>query len=309
MTKRMIDGKIRHSQTFQKFTYRQRDLWHGLIEVADDQGRLPGNLPNVRSLVWPADDISLEDVDKDLSVLKRAGNIIRYDIEGCKYIQITNWQKYQAEAEWLGLSEYPHPTGWHDRARFHGKNRAIITLNWGEQIDDVIYATTFDKDTGKKVSVPYTLPLSLPYIELFNDGEGDVNGEGISAETAHPDPSYEDCTPDGEPIQEKKKKKPKDERSVSPAIISFRRLTGLYPPKVNYEQVISVLGDQPDEAKMKRCYQDWCARGFKPTNINWLLDWYVNGVPIRGKPSGTLIGADAVKAELQRLEQEANNGG
>jgi len=125
----------------------------------------------------------------------------------------------------------------------------------------------------------------------------------------NPDPSYEDCTPDGEPIQKKKKKKPKDERSMSPAIISFRRLTGLYPPKVNYEQIISVLGDHPDELKMKRCYQDWCARGFKPTNINWLLDWYVNGVPIRGKPSGTLIGADAVKAELQRLEQEANNGG
>jgi hypothetical protein len=142
---------------------------------------------------------------------------------------------------------------------------------------------------------------------------GDTDREQIenrestdSAKT--PDPSYEDCTPDGEPIQEKKKKKPKDERSMSPAIVSFRRLTGLYPPKVNYEQVISVLGDNPDELKMKRCYQDWCARGFKPTNINWLLDWYVNGVPIRGKPSGTLIGADAVKAELIRLDQEAKNG-
>lgn len=173
----MIDGKIRHSQTFQKFTYRQRDLWHGLIEVADDQGRLPGNLPNVRSLVWPADDISLEDVDKDLSAIKKVGNIIRYEVDGCKYIQITNWQKYQSEAEWLGLSDYPHPNGWHDRARFHGKNHAIITLNWNEPIDDITYSTTFDKETGKKISLPYALPLSLPYIEPFNEGEGDVNGE------------------------------------------------------------------------------------------------------------------------------------
>jgi hypothetical protein len=137
----------------------------------------------------------------------------------------------------------------------------------------------------------------------------DKSTELSTKNPAETDPSYEDCTPDGEPVVEKKKKKTKDERSMSPAIISFRRLTGLYPPKVNYEQVISVLGEQPDEAKMKRCYQDWCGRGFKPTNINWLLDWYVNGVPVRGKPQyGKPIGLDAVNAELARLEQEKNNG-
>ncbi len=64
--KRIIDSKIRSSQTFASFNMRQRDLWHGLIACADDQGRMPGVPAYVRSVVWPYDDISLKDVEADL---------------------------------------------------------------------------------------------------------------------------------------------------------------------------------------------------------------------------------------------------
>jgi len=174
----MIDSKIRKSQTFQKFTYRQRDLWQGLIEVADDQGRLPGNLPNVRSMVWPADDISISEIEKDLGVIESSGNIIRYSVSGCEYIQIVNWQKYQGESEWLGASEYPAPKGWHDRARFHGKNRAIITLNWGEVKDDIFYSTIYNAETKQKITLPLSLPYALPFNEGDVKGDVNVNGEG-----------------------------------------------------------------------------------------------------------------------------------
>ena len=86
--------------------------------------------------------------------------------------------------------------------------------------------------------------------------------------------------------------------------MSFRRLTGRYPPKINYDQVIDVLGDNPDELKMKHCYQEWCGRGYKPVNLAWLLDWYVNG--ISKTPMKKNTGMDAVRAELARLEQEEN---
>ncbi len=169
-----------------------------------------------------------------------------------------------------------------------GKSADVISVRdiWEENINKYHNRKMVKNDassTSELISSPHELnssPGEIKNISLRRSHEE----LGAEKESALSDPSYEDCTPDGEPIIEKKKKKQKDKRNISPAIISFRRLTGLYPPKINYDQVISVLGDSPDEAKMKRCYQEWCGRGFKPTNLNWLLDWYVNGVPVRGKP-------------------------
>ena len=242
-----------------------------LITHADREGRTYGDPAIVKSLIFPRrPDITIEMVAGYIQEWADSGLIILYE-SGCDaYIEFPNFEKHQIGLRKERESPSSIPINSGLNPSNDGKNRVNVKLS--------------------KVNVK-------------------VNINNSAKTPAETDPSYEDCTPDGEPVVEKKKKKPKDERSMSPAIISFRRLTGLYPPKVNYEQVISVLGDQPDEAKMKKCYQDWCGRGFKPTNINWLLDWYVNGVPVRGKPTyGKPIGLDAVNAELARLEQEENNG-
>lgn len=129
-SKRIIDGRIRKSQTFTKLTYRQRDLWQGLIAVADDQGRMPGSAMAVRSAVWPEDDLLTSDVEKELKVLEDAGNILRYTVNGSLYLQIVNWWKYQGGSQWMSASDYPPPPGWTDRARYHGKGNVLITQNW-----------------------------------------------------------------------------------------------------------------------------------------------------------------------------------
>lgn len=136
----------------------------------------------------------------------------------------------------------------------------------------------------------------------------DVNKEASFADkSANEETIYEDCLEDGNPLKTQKRKKPKtDPRSSLPAIIAFHHVTGIYPPKPNYDQVICLLGDHPDEQRMLTCYQSWCARGYKPTNMNWLLEWYADGGPPgklspKNKP---LIGLDAVKAEQERLRKQ-----
>lgn len=126
---RSITREIRLSQSFARLTLRQRDLWHGLIATADDQGRMPGIPAAVRSLVWPYDDIALQDVESDLQILDSLGNIMIYEISGAKYIQIVKWWHYQ-NMQWAGASQWPCPDGWLDRERFHGKGRVIATKNW-----------------------------------------------------------------------------------------------------------------------------------------------------------------------------------
>jgi hypothetical protein len=130
---RYIDPKIRRSESVAKLTYRQRDLWYGLILTADDQGRMKGRAELIRSDAWPLDDVPLADVQTDLDDMEKNDLIIQYEVDGNKYIQIKNWKKYQSGAEWLGASEYPAPEGWEDRYRYHGKGKTIVTSgNWYE---------------------------------------------------------------------------------------------------------------------------------------------------------------------------------
>jgi len=57
----------------------------------------------------------------------------------------------------------------------------------------------------------------------------------------------------------------------------YKRITGAYPPKALYDQVLATLGPRPDEQALTRCYQAWCARGYNPRSLIWLLEWYTNG--------------------------------
>ena len=183
--RRTIDPRIRASETFACLTYRQRDLWIGLILVCDDQGRLPGQAAYVRSAVWPYDDIQLADVDADLAALESLGNILRYRVDGRTYIQLVNWHKYQADAEWLGLSDYPAPEGWLDHARYHGKAGKILTLNW----EDRNLVSTLIQGRGKVDEVKAQncgLPCRDDDVNVKGDDEvdGKVEGEVETAQAA-----------------------------------------------------------------------------------------------------------------------------
>jgi hypothetical protein len=133
--KRMIDRKIRCSQSFAALDYRQRDLWQGIIQVADDQGRMPGTAAFVRSEVWPYDDIPLDDVEEDLQRLEAPGEgekrgfIVRYQVGGKVYLQVVKWWDYQT-GQWAAPSDYPAPGDWQDRIRVTGLGRKIVTTNW-----------------------------------------------------------------------------------------------------------------------------------------------------------------------------------
>ena len=155
---RYIDPEIRRSESVAKLSFRQRDLWYGLILTVDDQGRALGNPGLVRADVWALDDIPLSEVESDLAELAKNGFIIQYEIEEKKYIQIVNWKKYQKSAEWLGLSDYPPPDGWEDRYHYHGKGNEIITsTNW------------------KGSELPTPLPTRSPWGRSPSDVNDDVN--------------------------------------------------------------------------------------------------------------------------------------
>jgi hypothetical protein len=113
---------------------------------------------------------------------------------------------------------------------------------------------------------------------------------------------YEPCDEEGNPIKEKKKKEPKE--PTHPAIVAFRRTTGRYPPKTNYDWVIDILGDSPDELKLHECKANWDRRGYNGNSLKW-VEWYRDGIPKQGfKKPDNAFATPEERSEYKEWEQK-----
>lgn len=77
-----------------------------------------------------------------------------------------------------------------------------------------------------------------------------------------------------------------DQRARHKAIIAVRELAEMFPPRSEWNDIIEVLGDDPDISKLTDCWLEWSDRGYSPLNWAWATDWYPGGIPSRnGKRS------------------------
>jgi len=129
--KRNIDQRIWRDEFFCSLTMTERLLWIGMVNcVADDQGRMLDNPLLIRADIFPLDDIQAAEITGAIEKFATAGKIYRYEKSGKKLIQIVNWWIYQSGSSWMGISLFPSPDGWTDRAKYHTKGNEIKILNW-----------------------------------------------------------------------------------------------------------------------------------------------------------------------------------
>lgn len=77
-------------------SYRARLTFIGLWTHVDDNGRCRDNPRLIRAAVWPLeDDVTLADVEDDLTELARLGRIRRYDSPVGPCIQVSNFNTHQ----------------------------------------------------------------------------------------------------------------------------------------------------------------------------------------------------------------------
>lgn len=75
-----------------------RLLFAGLWNIADKKGRLEDRIKRIKIDVFPYDNVDIEKGLQELSKPKNGSRkpfILRYDINGDKFIQIVNWDKHQ----------------------------------------------------------------------------------------------------------------------------------------------------------------------------------------------------------------------
>lgn len=94
--KRMIDPALWLSEDFSKLSIMARLIWIGLISQADDEGRGRANPVYIKSTLFAYDeDMGLSKITKALNEIMSVMSISVYEVDGKRYYQLENWDKFQ----------------------------------------------------------------------------------------------------------------------------------------------------------------------------------------------------------------------
>src|SRR5690242_17518335 len=92
---RTIKPEFPQSETIGKLSRDARLLFIQLWTVADDSGRLRGNIAYLSGALYPYDDDARDKIGDWLTELERAGCVRCYQVEGKQYIDIPSFLKHQ----------------------------------------------------------------------------------------------------------------------------------------------------------------------------------------------------------------------
>jgi len=258
--RRMISSDIWEDDWFGQLDFFQQALWIGLFsKCADDQGRLLNNPVLLRAAIFPYKDVALADIAQAVAEFAQAGRVILYNADNKNLLQIVNWWEHQ-RPQWAQPSKFPAPDEWKDRVRTRDGGVYKVE-NWREPRPVAPEGTRLSDKVVRQSPVPVPVPVPVPE----------------KTTTA---------TPSAAPAPTKKSISKADPRTKHPAIQAIFDLTGIHPVKGAYGPLIAVLGDAPNGARLKECYEAWSIKGWKPTNYAWVTDWYAKGGPPASNGNG-----------------------
>lgn len=153
----MIDSGMWSNENFAALPAMARLLQVGIINHADDQGRIKAHPAYLRSQIFPYDDVTIGDVQKWLQLITQNGTAIVYEVDGKEYLQLVKWWDYQS-LQYASPSEYPAPGAWQDRIRYNAKGGMVLTHNWITVKGDTLPDTCDNR--GNPISTTPVIPPS-----------------------------------------------------------------------------------------------------------------------------------------------------
>lgn len=88
---RTIKPEFWSSEQVMECSTNARLLFIGMWNFCDDKGRHPSSPKQLKALVFPGDDLSVEKVRGMVDELSRSGLITRYVVENREYFEVTGW--------------------------------------------------------------------------------------------------------------------------------------------------------------------------------------------------------------------------
>lgn len=115
-------------------SYRARLTWIGLWTYVDDDGRCKDNARLIKGHVWPLEDeVTAKEVEKDLTELSSTNRILRYEVNGERFLEIRKWRDHQriAKPTRSKLPAPPQPVSHPSDTSPEGYHTAITPLPVG----------------------------------------------------------------------------------------------------------------------------------------------------------------------------------
>lgn len=159
MTRRMIDTGMWSNENFAALPAMARLLQIGIINHADDQGRVKANPLYLAKEIFPYDRVTPANVAKWLDLIAANGTVTVYLVDGKQYAQLTKWWEYQS-LQYAAPSEHPTPPNWKDRIRRTATKMVIVTYNW-TLTNGVTVPDTCD-ERGRPLAPKPKIPISPP---------------------------------------------------------------------------------------------------------------------------------------------------
>lgn len=122
-----------------------RYIFPGLWMMADRAGRLEDRPLRIKAAVLPYDN---GDVNKMLDELQDAGLILRYSVDGQKYIQVLNFEKHQSPHYKEPESTIPEPNDSHKSPRLSPQSSNGKPEAFSQEIDLIEGETALIPDSG-----------------------------------------------------------------------------------------------------------------------------------------------------------------
>lgn len=156
MKRRMVDAGLWANAKFAQLPAMARLLQLGIINLADDQGRMIAHPSYLRSQIFTYDEeVTGGDIRKWLGAIAANGTIRVYVVDGKEYLQLENWWEYQ-NLQYASPSDLPRPDGWKDRVRYNAKGGRTLTCNW------VTPSGETPADTCNEEGAPLPVVATLP---------------------------------------------------------------------------------------------------------------------------------------------------
>lgn len=77
-------------------SYRARLTWIGLWTYVDDEGRGRDDARIIKGELWALeDDVTWQEVERDLTELSVSGHVVRYEVSGRQFLAIPTWADHQ----------------------------------------------------------------------------------------------------------------------------------------------------------------------------------------------------------------------
>jgi hypothetical protein len=121
-------------------------------------------------------------------------------------------------------------------------------------------------------------------------GSKDRTDAVVETHEGSPNKAFQEVNPKGSRSSgnsHRQQKKPhlQDARSIHPAILAVKNLIGKHPNKLVWDDLITLLGEDFDQERLRACARAWATVSANMHNLAWIFEWYVHGIPERVKGS------------------------